>query len=79
MARVPLTDSVVRALSVIQEGYRELLFTGDEEEMVTKGVKGMSVAEKGEVEEMEEEMNRREPLGGILVGEGFAVVDVWGV
>lgn len=71
MSRVPLSDSVVRALSMIQENFRLTLTEDDEDEEdgVLGNMKGMSL------ESMEEEMKAKEPLGGVLVGKGFHVLD----
>lgn len=71
-ARVPLMDSVVRALSTIQENQRVSLEEeeSDEEKKVLGQLNGMSL------EEMEQEMKVREPLGGMLVGGGFEVYNV---
>lgn len=72
MSRVPIADSVVRALSIIQETYRVALMEDDEDEKdgVVGGLKDTSL------ESMEEETKMREPLDGIIIGEGFSVVNV---
>lgn len=70
MSRIPISDSVVRALSMIQETYRVSLTEEDEDEAgVVGSMKQMSL------EAMEEEMKVKDPLGGMMLGEGFKVLN----
>lgn len=86
MAREPITESVLRALNTLQEKYSDGLFDDEEkqakeeemeEKKVLAGIKGLTVTVKAQYEDletMEEVMKAREPMDGILVGEGFHTV-----
>lgn len=75
MTRLPISATIIRALSMIQETYRISLTEEDEKEQqegIVGGLKGMTI------EALEEEFNEREPMGGMILGKGFEVLNSFG-
>lgn len=88
MSRTPITEHVLRALTILQVKYSDDMYdeeeaeteieVDEEEKKVVAKMKGLSVAAKfgGDAENMEEVMKVQEPMGGILVTGGYHVVDI---